>query len=171
MDAPVTFTLNALLPDRTMQVHLPLQAPQALGTYTSVWQIRQPDERQLGNAIVLQIDVQDMPTATPFPLPTTAVTETPPTPLVLPVPELTTWQNIPDSSNWQGTLHLQATGGTGIYRYFNGDVREERLINGDTLTLVARRCEGLTLDIWVLSGVEVHHLRGEIPYPDQELCE
>ncbi|TFG73291.1 MAG: hypothetical protein E4H27_01055, partial [Anaerolineales bacterium] len=40
MEALEVFPLDALLPDTTLQIHIPLLAPQAFGTYTSVWEVR-----------------------------------------------------------------------------------------------------------------------------------
>jgi len=171
MEAPKVFPLNALLPDATIQIHMPLHVPQAFGIYTSVWQVRQPDATLLGNAVKIEIIIEDLPTATPLPLPTVTTIEITPIPLTLTPPVLSTWHNVSGSFIWQGTVLLQATGGTGSYRYYNGAVREETLINDGKLALTAQRCDPLPLDIWVISGVEVLHWQAKIAYPEPGMCD
>lgn len=170
MEAPKVFPLNALLPDATSQIHMSFRAPQAFGTYTSVWQIRQPDATLLGNGVKIAIIVEDLPTATPLPLPTLPTIETAPIPLALTPPVLSTWQNVAGTFNWQGTILLQATGGKGSYRYYNGAVREEALIDGGKLTVTAQRCDPLPLDVWIISGAEVLHWQSKIAYPEPDMC-
>ena len=161
--------LNALAPGGSLQIHLPMVAPQALGTYTSVWQLQQPDGSMLGRDIVLIVEVQDLPTATPEPQPEITATP-PPLPLSLPRPELVAWQPITGTNTWQGTLLLQAEGGTGTVSYYHQFLREESQLGNDRLTLTAQRCQPLIADIWVLSGVELLHVEERIPYPAPELC-
>jgi hypothetical protein len=170
MEAPEIIPLDAVLPGDTIQLHLSLFAPLAFGTYSSVWQVQQPDATTLGNPVKLEIAVQDLPTATPLPLPSVAVAETTSTPLVIATPMLIDWHNVIRSFLWQGTVLLQATGGTGTYRFYNGTVREETLIIDGQLTLTAQRCEPLMLDIWAISGVEVLHWDGKITYPEPGMC-
>ncbi len=170
MEALDVFPLDALLPASTLQIHMPLLAPQAFGTYTSVWEIRQPDATRLGNPVKIEITVDDLPTATPLPLPDLSSLETTPVPLTLLPPALSTWQHVSGTFRWQGTILLQADGGQGSYRYYNGTVQEETLIEGGKLTLMALRCEPLRLDVWIISGVEVLHRQAKIPYPELDSC-
>ena len=100
------FPLIALLPASTLQIHMPLLAPQAFGTYTSVWEIRQPDATRLGNPVKIAITVDDLPTATPLPLPDLSTLETTPVPLTLLTPALSTWQHVSGTFRWQGTILL-----------------------------------------------------------------
>jgi hypothetical protein len=161
--------LDVLASGSTLQLHLPMTAPQAHGTYTSVWQLQQPDGTVLGRDIVLTVEVQDLPTATPEVQP--AVTATPvPLPLTLPQPELVAWHPITGTSTWEGTLLLQAEGGIGTASYYHEFLREETLLEGGLLTLTALRCQPLVADIWVLSGVDLLHVEKRIPYPVPEQC-
>ena len=170
LEAPQVIPLKALLPDDTIQLHMPLNAPQAFGTYTSIWQVRQPDDTALGSQVKINIAVEDMPTATPLPLPAVVTSEITPSPLALAPPELTTWKNVEDRYLWQGTVLLQATGGTGSYRFYNGGVREENYIVEGEYTQTARRCDPLPLDIWIISGVESLHWQADLPYPEADMC-
>ena len=76
----------------------------------------------------------------------------------------------PEHSVGRGQSCLQADGGQGSYRYYNGTVQEETLIEGGKLTLMAQRCEPLRLDVWIISGVEVLHRQAKIPYPELGSC-
>ena len=171
LQAPEAINLNALIPGDTLQIHMALSAPLEFGTYTSVWQVRQPDGVTLGNSVKIEIVVEDLPTATPKPFPTAAPAEATPLPLAAAPPVLEEWENIPDSLLWQGTVHFQATGGTGSYRFYQNAVREETTIDNGKITVSAQRCAPLSLDIWVVSGIEVDHWQGNLPYPEPEACE
>jgi serine/threonine protein kinase len=167
---PENIPLDALLPGETIHLHVPMSAPQAFGAYTAVWQVRQTDGTQLGNDVSITFTVEDLPTATPLPLPTIAVSETIPLPLVL-EPSLIAWKSVPDTAFWQGTVHLQAAGGTGNYSFYDSVVREEQLLPDGEISLTAQYCDPLSLDIWVLSGLEVLHWRGTLDYPEPGMCE
>ncbi|MDF1513174.1 MAG: protein kinase [Anaerolineae bacterium] len=170
MDAPAALDLPALASGSTVQFHLPLTAPQELGSYNATWHVVQPDGRLLSNAINIQITVQDIATATPIPFPTIAEVLATPAPLSRLTPELIEWHNGPDVMSWQGTVQLQAAGGTGEYRYFHQAIREVNLITEGRFSFTAPRCDGITLDYWVMSGIEVYHWQDEIAYPDPGQC-
>lgn len=168
MGAPDSVQLEKLAPDQQVQILLTFQAPAELGVYEGTWSVLQPDGEPLDKTGAIELEVSDVTLATETPSP---VTETPtPVPLSLAEPELVTWEEDVAAGRWQGTIRLQAQGGTGTYRYYRTEVREDTLLPDNELRFEWRRCEDFPLTIWVLSGEEALQWEGSIPYPAPEQC-
>jgi hypothetical protein len=168
MGAPDSVQLEKLAPDQQVQILLTFQAPAELGVYEGTWSVLQPDGEPLDKTGTIELEVSDVTLATETPSP---VTETPtPAPLSLAEPELVTWEEDVAAGRWQGTIRLQAQGGTGTYRYYRTEVREDTLLPDNELRFEWRRCEDFPLTIWVLSGEEAFQWEGSIPYPAPEQC-
>ena len=170
LGAPTSYTLGSLAPRETVQVLLPMQAPEEVGTYTSVWRVRRADGPAFGGDAVIEVIVEDLPTYTPTPLIENEVVTATPTPLEVQPPEILAWTESQNQNLWSGTLSLQATGGTGEYRFYRDVIREDTHVEAGTLTFEVTRCEPLRLEFWVLSGSESARWQGEIAYPDPEAC-
>jgi serine/threonine protein kinase len=155
--------------NESTQILLPLRAPSELGSYESTWDVRMEGEALSAAPIAIEVQVEDLPT--PTPTPELAATEEPvQDPLAIEAPVLVTWGEDKIGDTWYGTLNLQATGGTGRYRYYRGEISEDTLLPEGDLSFQTRRCEDLQLEIWVLSGDEILRWEGVIPYPNPEGC-
>ncbi len=163
--------IEAIPPGEQTTIILPLQAPAEPGTYETRWEIRrQGEERTLGSPIILSIEVrEDLPTPTPLP-PAEGAEPTPSPQLTVSDPELLDWHEDVTQGKWYATVRFQASGGTGVYRYYLSEVREENLSEDGTFSFEAPRCTGFPMTILVLSGEEVARWTGTIPYPAPERC-
>ncbi len=170
MEAPDAVPVASLAPDQSTQIVLPMKAPPDLGSYESRWEVRQSDGRALGSAIIVRMTVGNVPTPTPL---VAEPTEEPSEgePLTLAEPVLETWQEDPSTDQWQGVISLQASGGTGSYRYYQGDIRADTLLPDGKLTAEGRRCEPIFLRVLATSGDEITTWEGLISYPDPEKCQ
>ncbi len=174
MQAPSEpFPIRKLAPGEQLQVIIPMQAPAELGTYTSRWEIREPNGHVVGQPVVIKVNVADVPTPTPSPQAATAE-GTDPTPTVQPMelaqPVLKSWQDNEQDGTWQGTISLQASGGQGDYRFYRDKVSAATLLPQPSLTFRWQRCKDYPLKVWVLSGNEVSSWEGVIPYPAADQC-
>jgi len=112
----------------TWEIALTLYAPEEYGTYTGVWQLQDGQGQPLGEG--LEVTVRVGPTPTPLPptaTPTPEFTPTPVKPLEMSVPILiggSCWVS-DETGQWGGTLCWSASGGTGEYHYFYGNVSSE----------------------------------------------
>ena len=170
LGAREAFTVTSLAPGATVQILVPMTAPEETGVYSSTWEMHQVDGSPFGSRIVVQITVDDIATPTPTSTPDIAPDIATPEPLALADVELLEWQDDPDSGQWSGVARVQATGGTGTYRYYRDEVSETTQLPAGELTFEWRRCQSVPLKIWVLSGDEVLDWQGEIPYPDPDTC-
>lgn len=168
--APSVVPIESLEPGESAQVLLPMQTPVDLDTYTSEWELRQSNGRSLGNRITIAFEVADLPAFTPVVEETPELVEPSPEALALNEPELLSWNEDLTHGEWSGVLRLQATGGNGNYRYYRQEVREDTQIN-ETLSFQWRRCDPISLKIWVISGDMLLEWVGSIDYPAPETCE
>ncbi len=171
LGAPSVFTVSHVLPDESIQLFIPMTAPEEIGTYVVTWEMRLADDQSFGSRIPLEIVVDDLATLTPTPTadlvpePTVSLTMT------LETPQLVRWRADPSRGRWSGLARVQASGGTGHYRYFLEEVSSTtELVHGE-LHFEWHYCQALPLNLWVLSGGSVLNWRGEIPYPAPEACE
>ncbi len=114
----------------TIDLSVKLTAPSANGRYEGVWQLRDAQDRPLGDPVRVVVNVG--PTPTPRPTPTPTASPTPLGPLNMTVPTLlpgSCWVD-PNTGTWGGTLVWQAFGGTGEYRYYHGDIKPELELSG-----------------------------------------
>jgi serine/threonine-protein kinase len=170
LGAPTAFAVGALASRDTIQVVLPMQAPEELGTYTSTWNVQRSDGSPLGSDALIEVIVEDLPPFTPTPVIESDVVTVTPAPLEVQPPELLDWTEDREQNLWSGTLKLQATGGTGEYRFYRGVIAEDNRVEEGIMRFQATRCQPLILEIWTLSGPETVHWQGEIAYPDPEAC-
>ncbi|MGC9346510.1 MAG: protein kinase domain-containing protein, partial [Anaerolineae bacterium] len=171
LGAPENFPINALEPEESIQLVIPLQAPEELGSYTSRWQVQREDGSTVGSSLPVEVVVSDLPPLTPTPTAPVSVETLEPEPLTLAEPRILEWEDQPARNRWSGVAILEAQGGAGEYRYYQTEVSESTLLEDGKLAFEWRRCESLPLSIWVLSGEEIINWRGEIPYPAPERCE
>lgn len=169
MGAPDSRRLERLPPGQQAQILMTFQAPAELGVYAGTWHLVQPDGKALDKTGVIELEVSDVTLATATPPP---VTETPlPEDLRLGEPELVTWDQDIAAERWYGTVRLQAEGGTGTYRYYRTEVREDTLLPSNELQIEGQRCRDVPLAVWVFSGGEAVQWEGAIPYPAPEQCD
>jgi serine/threonine-protein kinase len=171
LGASENFPIKSLEPGESVQLIIPLQAPEELGAYSSRWVVRRADGSTVGSSLPLEIVVSDIPPSTPTPAATVSTETLEPEPLTLAQPEVISWEDQPARNRWSGTVRLEAQGGTGTYQYYQTEVSRDTLIEDGRLSFEWRRCEAQPLSLWILSGEEIINWRGEIPYPDPESCE
>ena len=164
-----SFPIMPLGPDETVQLVLPMQAPLDIGTYESIWTVRQVAGTVFGIPIVVQVEVGDVPAATPTSAESGSAVATL-SPLTLEAPVLVEWAEDVVRSQWHGTILVQATGGVGSYRYYQGEIRDDTLLSDGQFTFEWRRCEALPVTVWAVSGQEVVSWEGVIDYPAPENC-
>ncbi len=118
-------------PGEFLDVSVAMQAPEANGSYSGVWQLHFADGESFGEEVTVEINVgptpTPRPTATPLPTDTPLATATPVGPLGMSVPSIlpgSCWLSS-DSGRWGGTLVWSAWGGTGQYEYYANDVKPE----------------------------------------------
>ncbi len=170
LSAPTSYVVGALAPKEMVQVLLPMQAPEELGTYTSIWRVLRANGPAFGGDAVIELTVEDIPAFTPTPVTENEIVTATPAPLEVQPPEIIEWSEDQDQNLWSGTLKLQATGGTGNYRFYRSEIREDTEIRDGTLRFEETRCKPLRLEIWTLSGSETLNWQGEVAYPDSETC-
>ncbi len=163
--------IEAIPPGEQTTIILPLRAPAEPGTYEARWEIRrQGEERTLGSPIVLSIEVrEDLPTPTPFP-PARGAEPTSTPQLTISDPELLDWHEDMTQGKWYATVRFRASGGTGVYRYYLSEMREDNLSKDGIFSFEAPRCAEFPMTILVLSGEDVARWTGTIPYPAPEQC-
>jgi hypothetical protein len=170
LSAPTSYVVGALAPKEMVQVLLPMQAPEELGTYTSIWRVLRADGPAFGGDAIIELTVEDIPPFTPTPVTENESVTATPAPLEVQPPEIIEWSEDQETNLWSGTLQLQATGGTGSYRFYRNVIGEDTKIRDGTLRFEETRCKPLRLDIWTLSGSETVNWQGEVAYPDPESC-
>jgi serine/threonine protein kinase len=170
LGAPSSYVIGALAPEEMIQVVLPMQAPEASGTYTSVWKIRRADGPPFGDNAIIELSVEDLPAFTPTPVVENEIVTNTPAPLDIQEPEIVRWSEDKEQNLWSGILKLQATGGTGEYRFYYEIIRADTQIKDGVLSFEETRCKPIRLDIWILSGSETINWQAEIAYPDPEAC-
>jgi serine/threonine protein kinase len=161
--------IAALAPNESIHLILPMKAPADVGNYESEWVIKQIGEAALGSPITIRVEVGDVPTPTPLPDGSSA-TSVPAAPLALGAPELVEWREDTVLAQWYGTVLVQATGGTGTYRYYLGEIRADTELITGQFTVEGRLCEPATAAVWAVSGNEVVSWEGIIDYPEPDKC-
>jgi hypothetical protein len=65
--------------------------------------------------------------------------------------ELTTWQRVPNSNDWQGTLRIRVNGGTAPYR---AQLENQAIVNGLDVPARWRICAAMpaTIRVWSADG-------------------
>lgn len=164
------FAIKPLAPGENVQVVIPMKAPEEPGTYLARWEVQTLSGDPVGSQLPLELTVSETAAATPTPMATLAAEVTPSDPLTLLEPQIITWEDDSGRNRWTGVVQVQAQGGSGYYDYYQEEVREDtRLIDG-TMAFEGRRCEALSLNLWILSGEDTLHWQGQIPYPDMDSC-
>jgi len=169
LGAPESFPLKVLPPRQIIQVMIPMTTPLELGTYQSVWVVSRGD-RRVGSRVFIEIEVVDIPTPTPKPLPVIPLATPTLEPLAVLTPTLVTWEDNPTRGRWRGTVRFQAQGGNGAYRYFLDVVGDETELPNGELTFEWERCQPLPVTLWILSGSDLINWQGEIPFPAVDRC-
>jgi hypothetical protein len=134
--------VKTVAPGESVEVSLVLNAPNANGAYSAIWQLQKPDGESFGEEIVLEILVGPTPTPqptftprptfTPQPTPTPQATPTVSGPLEMSVPSVlvgSCWLD-PNTGRWGGTLVWSAWGGTGVYEYYAEGLGPEFKLEG-----------------------------------------
>jgi serine/threonine protein kinase len=166
-----SFSVADILPGESIQLFIPMTAPDETGSYRASWEMRQGDGRSFGSRVPIEIVVENRPALTPTPT-LEIVIETPvPETITLEEPRLMTWQADAAKGVWSGVAQLQASGGAGSYRYFLGEISAATELPGGELRFEWRYCQGAPLNLWILSGASILNWRGEIPFPALEVCE
>jgi len=171
MGARAIFPIGALAAGETVQVVIPMSAPEELGSYQSVWWMREASGRDFGSRIVVEITVDDVPTSTPVLVTLEPVETRAPEPLALHEPQMVSWQDDPGEGRWSATVVFEATGGNGSYRIYQGKIGEGTELIENRLAFTWRRCEAFPVQLLILSGLETLNWSGEIPYPAPERCQ
>ncbi len=170
MQAPDVIPVTSIGPGATMQVLVPLVAPEEPGDYAAEWRVRRADGSPMGDEIIIALDVaDDLPTPTPVP-PIDIPAEPAAAPLLLSAPILARWEDSVDTATWEATVVFTSTGGTGEYRYYWQEIRAETLLPDGQLSFTGQRCVAFPLQVWVLSGPDVAQWEGRVPYPAPEVC-
>jgi serine/threonine-protein kinase len=165
--------LESLVVDEQMQVLLPLYAPAEPGTYESAWEVQLPDGQSISGEISLTVEVDaEIAGTTPTPSPEAESTTTPlpVEPLTLTEPELLAWSLDEEQDLWTGEVAIEATGGTGEYRFYRESISADTEIEDGTASFTWEACRDLPLRIIVTSGEEVEVWEGTVPFPDPEAC-
>lgn len=103
------------------------------------------------------------PTLTPSPTPTPTLTPTTTSQAVQPGPplafqepawEIAEWQQIPETSDWEGTIRLRITGGTAPYR---AQLENQPVVDGLLVPARWRICSAMpaTVRVWSADGQRV----------------
>lgn len=170
LGAPTSFPIKALAPGESVQILMPLHAPEALGTYQSVWEMYREDGTTFGTHIPVELIVADVPASTATPVPPVALEAITPAPLTLMEPLLLSWDDDPLKDRWSGVVVVTAEGGSGTYRYYHDEIRASTELEEGRLAFEARRCDPFAFSLWVLSGEQTLNWHGEIPFPAPEAC-
>jgi hypothetical protein len=169
--APDVFPMHALEAGATIQIIIPMQAPEELGNYRSIWEIRQNNEIKIGSNVNIEITVGNVPELTPTPMAEPATPQAVASePLTLTTPLILTWEEDRVRGIWSGKVEVVAQGGSGNYRYYVNEISAATELTDNILQIEAQRCEAAPVQLWVLSGADILNWRGEIPYPDPEAC-
>lgn len=163
--------LRALPEGSRIQLVVPARAPEELGDYQSVWQVHTASNEAIGGQVKILLEVVDTPALTPVPTPAGPLQPETVGALEVAAPLLLEWSESQLQGVWSATMQVQVSGGSGTYRYYLGQVREETRLVGDTFQVIGRRCNDAEAEIWVLSGTEAAKWQGPIPYPDPEVCQ
>jgi hypothetical protein len=172
--APASFPVAALSPGEKIQFIVPMTAPEELGTYQTVWELRQVDGSVLGSGssgrFTVDLAVEDIP-AVGSTLAAEFVFEEPTrAPLAVGDPALLSWELIPSHDLWTGVAVITATGGSGDYTYYQDRISAVTELPGGTLSFEWRRCKPYPIEVWILSGEDILDWRGTIAFPDADHC-
>ncbi|MGC9469455.1 MAG: protein kinase domain-containing protein [Anaerolineae bacterium] len=170
LGAPDSFAIKALGLNQSIQVVIPMRAPEELGTYHSTWELQRSDGEALGPRIEIEVSVEDVPPLTPTPAEPVVLDSATPEPLTMRKPTLITWKEDPANNRWSGVLGFQAEGGSGYYRYYLDKIGEPSELSDGRLSFEAQRCSPVRANVWVLSGDQTLNWQGEIPYPAEDDC-
>ena len=174
LSAPESYPVAALAPGEKIQFIVPMEAPEELGDYRSIWELRKSDGNSLGSGssgrITVDLSVEDLPAVDPTPIADLAFVESTPSPIVVSETPLLSWEMAPAHDVWFGTAQVMATGGTGVYAVYQDRISAESELVEGVLSFEWRRCEPFPLNLWILSGAEILNWRGDIAYPDPAGC-
>ena len=174
LEAPGSFPVAALAPGEKIQFIVPMTAPEELGTYQTVWELRQADGRTLGGGssgrFTVDLTVEDIPAVESTLSAEFVFEEATRTPLAVGEPVLLSWELIPSRDRWTGVAAMTTTGGSGAYTYYQNRISEETELPNGTLSFEWRRCEPYPLEVWILSGEDILDWQGTIAYPDADNC-
>ena len=126
------------------------------GTETTPQPLDTPMSPDASPTVTPQISVTPSPTPTATPTPTPTATPEPVRPgppLVFQDPawELITWQRVPNSNDWQGTIRVRINGGTPPYR---AQLENQSIVNGLDVPARWRICAAMpaTIRVWSADG-------------------
>jgi serine/threonine protein kinase len=167
---PGPLTVNALEVDDIVQILIPLTAPEEPGTYQTTVEMRTAAGGRFGSPVKVEFIVEDLPLQIPTPLSPVTVGPVTPQPLAMQPPILVRWEDQPAQDRWTAIVELAAEGGTGAYRFYQGKLTARTEILDGRIAVVGRRCESVTLNVWILSGNQNVYWQGKVPFPAPERC-
>jgi len=174
LEAPGSFPVTALAPGEKIQFIVPMTAPEELGTYQTVWELRQADGNILGSGssgrFTVDLAVEDIPAVESTLAAEFVFEEATRTPLAVGEPVLLSWELIPSRDRWTGVAVITTTGGSGVYTYYQNRISAETELPDGTLSFQWRRCEPYPIEVWILSGEDILDWQGTIAYPDADNC-
>jgi len=174
LEAPGSFPVAALAPGEKIQFIVPMTAPEELGTYQTVWELRQADGSALGGGssgrFTVDLAVEDIPAVESTLAAEFVFEEATRTPLTVGEPILLSWEALPSRDRWTGVAVITTTGGSGAYTYYQDRISAETELPNGTLSFEWRRCEPYPIEVWILSGEDILDWQGTIAYPDAESC-
>jgi len=174
LEAPGSFPVAALAPGEKIQFIVPMTAPEKLGTYQTVWELRQADGRALGGGssgrFTVNLTVEDIPAVESTLSAAFVFEEATRTPLAVGEPALLSWELIPSRDLWTGVAVITATGGSGNYTYYQDRISAVTELPDGALSFEWRRCKPFPLEVWILSGEDILDWQGTIAFPDADNC-
>jgi len=172
--APGSFPAAALAPGEKIQFIIPMTAPEELGTYQQVWELRQADGSALGSGssgqFTIDLTVEDIPAVESTLAAEFVFEEATRTPLAVDELTLLSWELIPSRDLWTGVAVITATGGSGDYTYYQDRISAATALPDGALSFEWRLCKPYPLEIWILSGEDILDWQGTIAFPDADSC-
>ncbi|MCD6287273.1 MAG: hypothetical protein J7M39_15295, partial [Anaerolineae bacterium] len=172
--SPGSFPVAALAPAEKIQFIIPMTAPEELGTYQQVWELRQADGSALGSGssgqFTIDLTVEDIPAVESTLAAEFIFEEATRTPLAVDELTLLSWELIPSRDLWTGVAVITATGGTGDYTYYQDRISAATALPDGALSFEWRLCKPYPLEVWILSGEDILDWQGTIAFPDADSC-
>jgi serine/threonine protein kinase len=170
IELPKSLAVKTLEPGEIMHLLIPLTAPEESGAYQTSVEMRTATGGRFGSPVKVDILVEDLPQQilTPAVSVTTEPTTLPP--LIMKTPLVVRWEDQPAQDRWTGLVELAAEGSSGAYRYYHDKIRADTEIVDGRIVVVGRRCESVTLSLWILSGNQNVYWQGKVPFPAPEQC-
>jgi serine/threonine protein kinase len=167
---PGPLTVNALEADEIVQILIPLTAPEEPGTYRTTVEMRTAAGGRFGSPVRVEFIVEDLPLQIPTPVSPVMVGPLTPQPLAVQPPILVRWEDQQAQDRWTAIVELAAEGGSGAYRFYQDKLSARTEILDGRIEVVGRRCESVTLSVWILSGNQNVYWQGKVPFPAPERC-